>query len=242
MRKITDLTGEKFGNLTVLNLIKDKNNLSKWSCKCDCGQTTEVFPGNLVAGNVKSCGCLQRQRTSQRHLNKRINEIGKKYSNCEVLECFVIHDRLKRTTNTKARVKCYCGEIFECRLQHLKSLSIKSCGCLLKLPYSEAAMNLLYNKYQSKSKIRKIDFRLTVEQFKNLTLQNCFYCAIEPKQISKQNYCNGIYIYNGIDRIDNSKGYVFENCIPCCKNCNTAKGSMNIDNMIKILKFLKITI
>jgi hypothetical protein len=33
------------------------------------------------------------------------------------------------------------------------------------------------------------------------------------------------YIYNGVDRVDSSKGYVKENVVPCCKWCNIAKGN-----------------
>jgi 5-methylcytosine-specific restriction endonuclease McrA len=37
------------------------------------------------------------------------------------------------------------------------------------------------------------------------------------------------YIYNGIDRIDNERGYLPDNAVPCCKRCNQAKADMAID-------------
>ena len=39
---------------------------------------------------------------------------------------------------------------------------------------------------------------------------------------------NGIYIYNGIDRIDNNKGYTIDNIVPCCHICNQAKSSFTL--------------
>lgn len=54
-----DLTGERFGRLTVAKL-KGKSNqgTSVWVCVCDCGGKTDAGVGNLRSGNVQSCGCL----------------------------------------------------------------------------------------------------------------------------------------------------------------------------------------
>jgi hypothetical protein len=48
---------------------------------------------------------------------------------------------------------------------------------------------------------------------------------ISPRQFSRNVYNTGNYVYNGIDRIDSSIGYVIENCISCCGRCNVAKMS-----------------
>ena len=54
-----DLTGQKFGKLTVLRLIgSDKTRHKLWLCKCDCGKECEVNSHVLTSGHVKSCGCL----------------------------------------------------------------------------------------------------------------------------------------------------------------------------------------
>lgn len=59
----TDLTGMRFGRLTVLNRIEnDKHGCARWHCVCDCGN--EVYPSasSLRTGHTKSCGCLRRER------------------------------------------------------------------------------------------------------------------------------------------------------------------------------------
>lgn len=59
MSKRIDLTGQRFGRLTVESfLYMDKNRHSMWICKCDCGKTKIVQSNNLKSGHTKSCGCL----------------------------------------------------------------------------------------------------------------------------------------------------------------------------------------
>jgi hypothetical protein len=47
-------------------------------------------------------------------------------------------------------------------------------------------------------------------------------------QDKSQNKCFGKFTYNGIDRIDNSQGYIIDNVVPCCTKCNIAKGRQSI--------------
>lgn len=54
-----DLTGMKFGKLTVIKPVKTKNSkYSQWLCKCECGNEVVAYSYKLLAGRVKSCGCL----------------------------------------------------------------------------------------------------------------------------------------------------------------------------------------
>lgn len=53
-----DLTGQRFGSLTVLEVARSSNKGKAWRCVCDCGN--EVFSNthNLEHGRIRSCGCL----------------------------------------------------------------------------------------------------------------------------------------------------------------------------------------
>lgn len=51
-----DITGRRYGKLTVLRRVKS----TTWECKCDCGNTSQVLKCNLVTGNTTSCGCVYR--------------------------------------------------------------------------------------------------------------------------------------------------------------------------------------
>lgn len=57
-RKLIELTGKKFGRLTVIKRVEKNNSVVVWNCRCTCGNTKEVRAGNLKSGGVKSCGCL----------------------------------------------------------------------------------------------------------------------------------------------------------------------------------------
>lgn len=57
-----DLSGEKYGRLTVVSCVKNirsKGSRHKiWDCVCECGKKTKVSTGSLKSGHTRSCGCL----------------------------------------------------------------------------------------------------------------------------------------------------------------------------------------
>lgn len=61
MRKFVDLTGQKFGRLTVIERVGVKNHHSLWKCKCDCGNLHYATIDNLKGGHTKSCGCIAKE-------------------------------------------------------------------------------------------------------------------------------------------------------------------------------------
>ena len=68
MGAIIDLTGKKFGRLTVIKRVANKGKRARWLCKCECGKTIEVQGTNLKSGNTKSCGCYKSEITIKRNL------------------------------------------------------------------------------------------------------------------------------------------------------------------------------
>ncbi len=62
-RKLLDLTGQRFGRLTVIEFAgKANNGHSQWLCKCDCGNDVTVSYEGLKRGDSKSCGCYRAER------------------------------------------------------------------------------------------------------------------------------------------------------------------------------------
>lgn len=55
--KFENLTGQKFGKLTVLELIERTKGHGKYKCLCECGKETVTISTNLKQGKTKSCGC-----------------------------------------------------------------------------------------------------------------------------------------------------------------------------------------
>lgn len=57
--------GDKFGKLTVLEVIHNPGENRKCKCKCECGAVVVRWKHNLTNGNTQSCGCHQKQRASE---------------------------------------------------------------------------------------------------------------------------------------------------------------------------------
>jgi len=59
--RVKDLTGKRFGRLTVTSRAENydhpKVRYSRWNCVCDCGNSTVSLVHNLTNGRSKSCGC-----------------------------------------------------------------------------------------------------------------------------------------------------------------------------------------
>ena len=70
MPKRNDLTGNAYGNLTVLTLTETPTTSKGawWECLCTCGNTTQVRATSLVSGLTKSCGCLRKESSRLRKL------------------------------------------------------------------------------------------------------------------------------------------------------------------------------
>lgn len=146
--------------------------------------------------------------------------------------------------NTHWLCKCICNKEKIVTGSSLKNNTSKSCGCLQKeiarknsiLPDGEANFNALYYKYRRNGIKRDLEFNLTKEQAKILFKGDCYYCGIKPLQKHTYKKSNGEYFYNGIDRVDNTKGYNIDNCVSCCGTCNHAKHNMSQDNFFVLIK------
>ena len=82
----------------------------------------------------------------------------------------------------------------------------------------------LYSTKKSEAKRRNKEFSLTLGLFSKLIQEPCIYCgAIESNILKYQ----GLYFaYNGIDRMNTKGDYDLGNAAPCCKFCNSLRGSM----------------
>lgn len=122
--KHLDLTGKKFGRLTVLHR-KEKENQkerAKWVCQCDCGNTTEVQTYFLTSGITKSCGCLQKDIVRARKQLKEtdLTLLHKKLNMLEVIGF----------DGYKLICKCDCGNTIKLFPSRFLTGQTKSCGCL----------------------------------------------------------------------------------------------------------------
>jgi hypothetical protein len=133
--------------------------------------------------------------------------------------------------------KCDCGKTVERGVTRLHQkynrwIGERSCGCIQKEKMSDgrASLRQLYQKYKIGAGKKGRIFTLSEPWFENLTKQNCYYCDSPPSQRFQFKRGWGAYTYNGIDRLDNKRGYTMDNSVPCCKKCNTMKLNMSVDD------------
>lgn len=132
---LQELTGERFGRLTVIKQtqkpkeVKNKNRY--WECKCDCGNTHIASTPSLRSGKVQSCGCLNKE-VRQQQLSK--NEIGNKY--CDLI---VIAKAKNKNSSGGLRwiCECSCGNKIEVSGGNLRAGFVTHCGCKTGLSAGE---------------------------------------------------------------------------------------------------------
>jgi hypothetical protein len=174
-----------------------------------------------------------------------VNLAGKRFGRLEVIG--------EVGRNAKGEIlwgaNCDCGNTTVIRSVNLKGCASSnrkgtySCGCARWIPHPnrrrpDAGALRLFHSYRCQARRRGIAFELTFEQFKKLTSSPCFYTGRLPSQLAKSQNSHGAtpYTYNGIDRLDNSKGYILENCVPCCGPVNTMKLSLPFDLFISLCR------
>jgi len=73
MSKFHDLTGQRFGRLTVLGRApNDKDGSVRWHCICECGTKKEIRGSALIYGSTRSCGCLNEAEHRSHRATKHV--------------------------------------------------------------------------------------------------------------------------------------------------------------------------
>jgi hypothetical protein len=151
------------------------------------------------------------------------------------------------------KCQCVCNKEFVARTDSIKAGTTKSCGCLTgdiisnknKLSNNLGAIRLVYRHYKANAKKRNINFFLSIEEFQKFIFNTCYYCGSAPKAskftTSQKNRKDKELSYNGIDRVNNNIGYISDNCVTCCKICNSAKSDLSIEEfeswIAKLMEF-----
>lgn len=135
-----DLTGQRFGRLTVLyrddTKPKGHGHRAYWICKCDCGNIKSVESYHLRNGDTKSCGCLQKEKSHEANFQdisgQRFGFLVPLYPTGE-----------KKWRKTIWHCKCLnCGGTIDVIHSNLTSGDVKSCGCI-KRSYGEERIRQL---------------------------------------------------------------------------------------------------
>lgn len=192
------------------------NDVTKYECLCDCGNTVVVRRGDIKSNNTKSCRKCSIVSVGERFGKLTVFDVSDKQNGGQAIcEC-----------------KCDCGNLKSVSAYQLRVVGTRSCGCLKK--HDDRSRALRHRTYSRAivhaSKMLNMDYDISFDEFNELIDQKCFYCGAvganlisdtrNGERVSDTNlYCNGI------DRIDNNKGYLKENTVACCIKCNASKSN-----------------
>ena len=237
-----DIVGKKYGKLLIIaTLFADNNYTGKVRVKCECGKEFAVDKKSVVSGHTKSCG--------HKLCSGQVKNIaGKKFGELTAVK-FVKVNKYKQAV---WECLCSCGNTTFVESKSLSYGVHKSCGCIrsiissqtFSLPFGDAIRNRIFASYKRSARMKGMEFTLSYDQFVEMISGHCHYCGVEPN--TRHEVKNIIYdekeiYFNGVDRKYNDKGYTVKNAVPCCSDCNFAKGTMPYNRFIawldRIAKF-----
>jgi hypothetical protein len=226
-----DLSGQKFGKWLVFRKVKKPDHLkgssAYYECQCDCGKIKIVKAASLRSGDSVSCGCFIISDLS-----------GERFGQLVVISIGIMKDHV-----IFCPCKCDCGLeklIRQHDLTRSDNKAILSCGHdkihsipeETKLSTARAVYRDTYN-----------DGNLSFEKFLELSQLPCHYCSTPPnnranifkKKLGSSDFAieHGIFIYNGLDRLDNNYPHNVDNVIPSCIKCNWAKSKMSYKEFLE---------
>lgn len=180
MPKTYDLTGMRFGRLTVL--CESPNRLPNtrckvWECRCDCGNICYVSTSSLRSGNKKSCGCIHKQKYPS-------DLSGIIFGALTAIERAPDHITPSGQKNIMWKCRCKCGKYVAVYRSNLIQGYTKSCGCMLgsniSARTSRASSEEIKRRYletEQYKKTRKLKYesvlKCDIENPENVIHLNC---------------------------------------------------------------------
>lgn len=220
MGAFQDLTGQKFGKLTVIRkgnckVLPSGRHQIMWICKCECGNEIAAQANNLKSGHTISCGCAR-------------DEIGEKLTHdltgMRFNRLTVIRQAEKsKSGETRWVCRCDCGNETIVQSNNLKSGLVKSCGCLKREYLVEAHTTHGGSKQNGKrTKLYSVWVGMRRRCYdkndgnyyryggRGITVCDAWkedFAAFRAWAVK-----NGYRPHLTIDRINNNKGYSPDNC------------------------------
>lgn len=235
------LIGGVYGCLTVVQSMGavpkyrsgQKSFTIVYMCRCVCGKYVICESSKLrySRGANLSCGCTIKPRVYPGALIGSVTVLRTSFDG--------VRDK------HRARWLCRCNI---CGTENVKdehairNKPATTCRCLNSKDTMTSGFNRVYDHYRRHSESLHRSWELSKNDVRNITSNNCFYCGRPPNNVKDKNRKaathkgvspiskdTGKFVYNGIDRVDNEKGYTVDNVVTCCTTCNLAKRSMSVD-------------
>ena len=211
----------------------------------DIVEQIEIFPRSSIynsthalrkKNNEVASGIIRKNGAPQKDIT------GRRYGSLVIIQ--KTEERLRHSVVYIAQ--CDCGQEIKVTKHHVDRMTTH-CGCKgvgkakrpmpgslgisdkrsLRGTARTTPGRSLFSQYQQSAKKRGINFDISRIDFLDITQCDCYYCGASPSNEKIVGDIN--FMYNGLDRVDSSKGYSVSNCVPCCKICNIAKNTLSIE-------------
>lgn len=138
MTEYEKYTGMVFGQLTILATYRDQKSALKCTCRCNCGNQTEVYLYNLKSGRTKSCGCGEKAN------RRKFRDItGQRFGKLTALS----PTEKRKGGNIVWKCQCDCGNLYEQSVRNLIRGHSKHCGCVKRRKNHAEFRNLTDQKF-----------------------------------------------------------------------------------------------
>lgn len=231
-RLVKDLTGKKFGRLTVIKRYGRANcGRIKWLCRCICGKTTKVMGVHLLSGHTASCECYAVERRKEA-LSKDLT--GKIFGRLTAIKS----DGSDRFGNVVWVCRCICGNVVKVNCACLCRGSTISCGCYRSELNTTHGMSgttehKLWYSAKRRAKVIGLKFTLKVSDIKIPPTCPILHIPMMANKISVKNNSPTL------DRINPLFGYTKENSCVISHRANSLKNNATEEELESILNYVK---
>lgn len=227
-----DITGKRFGSLTAIRHAgQSPSGAANWLFRCDCGNEVVMLRKSAekrVGRNGGKCDC--EVKTNEAALAQKRELVGQKWQRLTLIE--LIEGKVKHGQKRRGRFQCDCGNVIEAEVRSVVSGNTGSCGCktvrgefFARVDNRATRVSRVVSAYKAAAKRRGYAWELSDERAYELLTGNCFYCEAPPAISDAGTTTIPI---NGIDRIDNTLGYIEGNVVSCCDKCNWVKNNRSV--------------
>ena len=204
-----EMEGKKFGKWEVISYSHTKGKKAYYNCKCECGTESVVQGTNMRLGASTQCKICAKKEMAKKNTGVKFTRERR----LNISKALKGNKQSQEVIDAKSGAKDYlCNqdllEIDPTRMEKERGLRIA----------------YYVNQKKQKAVQRGKSWNLTNLEVANLIIQPCYYDGSLPEP------------YNGLDRIDSSKGYELGNVVPCCMRCNSAKNNMTVEEFKEHIK------
>lgn len=238
MGQYIDLTGQKFGRLTVIERVdNDKNGLTRWKCVCECGNEKITLGKLLLRGSTQSCGCYNKERVTETQMR---DLTGQRFGRLTVIDRGEDYISPKGKRHVRWNCICDCGNKTVVDTNDLRRGHTMSCGCYKIDVTGEKARthggreDRLYHVF---SNMKNRCFNKNSQDYKYYGGRGITICDdwLDYAVFKEWAYNNG-YDENApkgqctIDRIDVNGDYCPDNCrwVPMNIQCVNKRNNKNV--------------